>query len=87
MEGFFSTRLQDTAVKEVFDAKALRTTVLGTYKQMAEYVVTMAKSPAKINLPLFDGALALINAARKYYHDNYNAPKGSTPVTTPEPSK
>lgn len=45
----------------------------------------MANSPAAINLPLFDSVLALINTARKYYHDNYTTPKGGggTPPPTP----
>lgn len=81
----FGGRMQDTATKEVYDTKALRTTMINTYKLAVSYVLSMANSPAAINLPLFDTVLALINTARKYYHDNYTTPKGGggTPPPTP----
>jgi Family of unknown function (DUF6261) len=76
----FATRTQETAVKEVFDTKALRNTAKVTYVDMIEYVLSMAKAK---NTPEFNNALDVINTVRKYYADLLAKRKAAT-ATTPE---
>jgi hypothetical protein len=62
----FVGRTQEVAVKEVFDVKALRKDTSTTYKNMIEYVLSMAKTK---NNEEYNKSLDVINTVRKYYAD------------------
>jgi hypothetical protein len=78
----FAGRIQETAVKIVYDTKALRTEMSITYNDMIAYVLVMAKAK---NNDEFSKSLGVINTVRKYYADLLAKRKPATPTTPAEP--
>lgn len=70
----FSTRSTGITNTEVFDTKALRKEILGTYKELAEYVFVMAK---RRKTPFFIESLNILNTSRSYYNDIIARRKGN----------
>ena len=75
----FDIRSTDTITTEVYDAKALRTTILDTYKELAEYVLVMAK---RRNTQYYLDILKIVNNGREYFATIVarNAGGGDTPT-------
>lgn len=65
-KALFSSRIQTEALTESYDMKSIRKETFQTYRDFCNYVLAMAKA---LNTPLFNQALDLINAGRKYYAD------------------
>ncbi len=65
-KALFGNRLVVEASTEAYDMKIVRKEMLNKYSQFAAYVLAMATA---LDTPLFNNALNLINAARKYYAD------------------
>lgn len=78
----FSGRTMEVASKEVFDVKQLRTDLKMTYSDMADYVLSMAKSK---NTDEFNKALDVINTVRKYYADLLAKRKSTAKKDADEP--
>lgn len=62
----FTTRSTGTAATVVYDAKAIRKTMIANYSNYANYVLLLAQS---VNTPYYNGILAIVNNDRKYYSD------------------
>jgi hypothetical protein len=82
----FNKRSNDIISTVVYDTKALRTNLLDSYKNLAEYVLVMAKT--KKNTDYYTNILAVINNGRQYYADILAKREGvaakaaaATPVT------
>ena len=71
----FSTRSTAITNTEVYDTKALRKEILGTYKDLAEYVFVMAK---RKKTPFFIETLNILNTSRSYYSDIIARRKGNS---------
>ena len=71
----FSTRSTAITNTEVYDTKALRTQILSTYKDLAEYVFVMAK---RKKTPFFIETLNILNTSRSYYSDIIARRKGNS---------
>lgn len=78
----FAGRTQEVAIKEVFDVKALRKDSSITYKNMIEYVLSMAKTK---NNEEFNKSLDVINTVRKYYSDLLAKRKSASKMAPVEP--
>jgi hypothetical protein len=83
-KNIFKGRTQETASKEVFDVKLLRSDLKITYNDMINYVLAMAKAH---DTDEFNKSLNLINAVRDYYDTllakRKPAKKGETPTPIP----
>jgi hypothetical protein len=66
LKKLFSSRTQEVARKEIFDARVLRKNLKTSYTDMADYVLTMAKAQ---DTDEFNQSLRVINTVRKYYAD------------------
>lgn len=66
-KALFTTRITSNALTESFDTNNLRIDLLDYYTEYARYLLAMANAT---NDSFFVQHLSLINAARKYYHDN-----------------
>jgi hypothetical protein len=62
----FNTRSTTTINTTVYDTKLLRKNILNTYKDLAEYVLVMAK---RKDTPFYNDTLTAINNGRKYFAD------------------
>jgi hypothetical protein len=62
----FNTRSTTTINTTVYDTKLLRKNILDTYKDLAEYVLVMAK---RKDTPFYNDTLTAINNGRKYFAD------------------
>ena len=62
----FNTRSTTTITTTVYNAKMLRKNMLETYKNIAEYILVMAK---RRNTPFYIDTLTVINNGRKYFSD------------------
>ena len=60
----FDTRSTETITTVVNDTKVLRKTILDTYKELAEYVLVMAK---RRNTPYYTDTLTIVNNGREYF--------------------
>ena len=60
----FDIRSTDTINTTVYDTKALRKTILATYKELAEYVLVMAK---RRNTQYYLDILKIVNNGREYF--------------------
>lgn len=65
-KNLFNTRSTAINTTEVFDTKALRKAILYTYKELAEYVLVMAK---RRNTAYYIELLTILNTGRSYYSD------------------
>jgi len=65
-KALFGSRIQTEALTESYDMKAIRKETFATYRDFCNYVLAMAKA---LDTPLFNQALDLVNAGRKYYSD------------------
>ena len=81
-KNLFEGRTMETASKDVFNVKKLRSDLKTTYTDMATYVLTMAKSK---DTEEFNKALDLINAVRKYYSDLLAKRKSTNKVDDNDP--
>jgi Family of unknown function (DUF6261) len=61
----FSTRSSDTISTVVYDTKVLRTDIFTTYKNLAEYVLVMAKN--RSTNPFYADLLTIVNNGRSYF--------------------
>ncbi len=61
----FDARSTETISTEVFDTKVLRTTIFETYKELAEYILVMAKR--KPQVPEYKKILDILNNGREYF--------------------
>ena len=77
----FGSRIQTEAGIESFNMKSVRKETLTIYRDFCNYVLAMAKA---LDTPLFNQALDLINAGRKYYSDML-ARRSSSEEETPQP--
>ena len=77
----FGGRMVTVAMTETYDLKIIRKDMLVKYTDFTQYVLAMSKAEV---LPVFDIALNLINAARKYYADMY-ARRIATPEEVVDP--
>jgi len=81
-KALFTSRITTSALTESFDTKSLRLDLLDYYTEYVRYLVAMANATGD---SFFVQQLSFVNAARKYYNDNYtNRPKEPTP--TPQPT-
>lgn len=78
-KNLFSTRSTAINTTEVFDTKALRKTILSTYKDVAEYVHVMAK---RKNTAYYIELLTILNTGRSYYSDILARRGGNNGTTT-----
>ncbi len=78
----FNTRSTDTISTVVYDTKALRKNILDTYKELAEYVLVIAK---RRNTPYYIDILTVINNGREYFANILARHNGGTPPTPPTP--
>lgn len=62
----FANRIHETAVKTVYDIKAMRSGAKVAYEDLIHYVLSMAKAQDNDE---FNKSLNFINAVRKYYSD------------------
>ncbi|MFY0484050.1 DUF6261 family protein [Flavobacterium sp. PLA-1-15] len=62
----FDSRSSNVISTETFDTKSLRNSIFATYKDLAEYVLLMAK---RKKTPFFIETLKAINYGREYYAD------------------
>lgn len=76
----FSNRSTNINTTEVFDTKALRKKILETYKDLAEYVLVMAK---RKNTPFYAELLTILNTGRSYFSDLIARRKGTAAGTDP----
>jgi hypothetical protein len=65
-KNLFGGRMVTTGLTETFDLKSIRKEMQHKYSDFANYVLIMAK---RINTPLYNTTLNLLNTARKYYAD------------------
>ncbi len=65
-KSLFGSRIQTEALTENYDMKSIRKETFATYRDFCNYVLAMAKAH---DTSLFNQALDLINAGRKYYSD------------------
>ena len=73
----FNTRSTDTITTVVYDAKALRKAILDTYKDLAEYVLVIAK---RRNTQYYLDILTVINNGREYFANILARHGGGTPT-------
>ena len=80
----FEGRTQETASKEVFDVKKMRSDMKEVYTDMIGYVLAMAKAA---NTDEFNKSLDVINTVRKYYDTLLakRAPAKKDEIPTPIP--
>ena len=78
----FDIRSTDTISTIVYDAKALRTTILDTYKELAEYVLVMAK---RRNTQYYLDILTVVNNGRDYFANILARHDGGSSTTPPTP--
>ena len=76
----FNTRSTDTITTVVYDTKALRKAILETYKELAEYVLVMAK---RRNTAYYLDILTVINNGREYFANILARHSGGTSTTPP----
>ncbi len=79
----FNTRSTETITTVVYDTKALRKTILDTYKELAEYVLVMAK---RRNTPYYNDTLTIVNNGREYFANilaRHNSGSSGTPTSNP----
>ena len=76
----FNTRSSETISTVVYDTKTLRTTILATYKNLAEYALVMAKNRSTNHF--YSDLLNIINNGREYFA-NILARQGSSSDTAP----
>ena len=62
----FDTRSTTTISKVKYDSKALRNAIFDTYKDLAGYILLMAK---RKNTPFYTTLLSVLNSGRDYYAD------------------
>lgn len=62
----FDTRSSATISKVKYDSKALRNAIFETYKDLAGYILLMAK---RKNTPFYNTLLSILNSGRDYYAD------------------
>lgn len=75
----FDSRSTGTITTVVHDTKALRKAILATYKELAEYVLVMAK---RRNTPYYTDTLTIVNNGREYFANllaRHNSGSGGTP--------
>ncbi len=77
----FEGRTQETAAKDVFDTKKLRTQMTVTYNDMINYILAMAKTKKTDE---FTKSLDIVNSVRKYYADLLAKRKKPTDSSPPE---
>jgi len=82
----FDKRSTDTISTVVYDTKALRKQLIESYKNLADYVLVMAKT--KKNTDYYTNILAVLNNGRQYFADllakrEGNAAASNTPPATP----
>ena len=75
----FDSRSTETISTVVYDAKALRKAILDTYKELAEYVLVIAK---RRNTQYYLDILTVVNNGRDYFA-NILARRGGGTSTTP----
>lgn len=63
----FNKRSTDTVSTVVYDTKALRAKLIESYKNLADYVLVMAKT--KKNTDYYTNILAVLNNGRQYFAD------------------
>lgn len=84
----FNKRSTDIVSTVVYNTKALRTKLLEAYKNLAEYVLVMAKT--KKNTDYYTNILAVLNNGRQYFADILAKREGTTAkaaaTTTPVPT-
>jgi len=73
-DSVFSNRSAATMSKEVYDAKALKSQMLGTYSSLARYVLSMCEFEK--NADLYPPLLDAFNNGRKYFADVVARRKG-----------
>jgi hypothetical protein len=73
----FSQRNTEVAATIVYDAKAVRRTMIQNYTAYANYIVSLANAA---NTPYYNGILDIINTNRKYYSDLLSKRHGSNNV-------
>ena len=78
----FDTRSTDTISTVVYDAKALRKAILETYKELAEYVLVIAK---RRNTQYYLDILTVVNNGRDYFANILARHGGGTSTTPPTP--
>ena len=78
----FNTRSTDTIATVVYDAKALRKAILETYKELAEYVLVIAK---RRNTQYYIDILTVINNGREYFANILARHDGGSSTTPPTP--
>ena len=76
----FNTRSTDTITTVVYDTKALRKAILETYKELADYVLVMAK---RRNTQYYLDILTVINNGRAYFANILARHGGGTSTTPP----
>lgn len=76
----FNTRSTDTITTVVYDAKTLRKNILDTYKELADYVLVIAK---RRNTQYYLDILTVINNGREYFANLLARHNGGTPPTPP----
>lgn len=79
----FNTRSTETITTVVYDTKALRKTILITYKELAEYVLVMSK---RRNTPYYNDTLTIVNNGREYFANilaRHNSGSSETPPSNP----
>ena len=76
----FNTRSTDTITTVVYDTKALRKAILETYKELADYVLVMAK---RRNTAYYLDILTIVNNGREYFANILARHGGGTPTTPP----
>jgi hypothetical protein len=79
----FSTRSSKTISTVVYDTKKLRNTILDTYKNLAEYVLVMAKNKSKN--AFYSDLLTIINNGRAYFATILARQAGASDGTPPTP--
>lgn len=79
----FDKRSTDTVSTVVYDTKLLRTNLIDTYKNLADYVLVMAKN--KKNTDYYTNILAVLNNGRQYFADILARREGVAAAATPTP--